>query len=371
VEVVKKAKDIKKIIGVISALTSPGIGLVLIFLGIAALIILLVFLPFMIFSDAGSYKQQTAGEYAWAAPVELDVDGSMYVWPVPSISRVSSPFAMRDLFGATTMHKGIDIANGAENTELQPVYAMAAGTVTLAGAASGYGQAIYIDHGGGLVSKYGHLETAAINVYVGEIVSKGQLIGRIGKGQVGRSTGPHLHFQVETNGMAVDPMGYVQPPGAEGSAGTVPIELSYQTLNMDEVFGFLNKRKSALADRTLLQMIDQAGKAKNVSPYLLIAITGQEQSFVPRNNNHASEIIKNPWNVFGCWCKGKGSTLTTGESAMIAANTIIKLSQDRPADRDPIMWLVARDNPRGYYAEHTGWWIGVSKYFKLLRSGGG
>ncbi|WP_342436722.1 M23 family metallopeptidase [Paenibacillus sp. FSL L8-0436] len=367
-EVVKKAKDLKKMIALISALSSPGIGLVLILFGLVALIILFVFLPFMIFSDADSYKPQAAGEYAWMAPVQLDVDGTAYVWPVPTISRVSSPFALRDLFGTTRMHKGIDIANGAANTELQPVYAMAEGTVTLAGAASGYGQAIIINHGSGLVTTYGHL-SAQMHVSVGDRVSKGQLIGQIGQGIVGRSTGSHLHFQVELNGAAVDPLNYVFAPGSE--LPSLPSELGYQPLNIDYVLQFLNKRKSALADRSLLQMIDDAGRTKNVSPYLLIAITGQEQSFVPRNNNHASEIIRNPWNVFGCWCKGKGARLTTGESAQIAANTIIKLSQDLPAGRDPIQWLSAKDNPRGYYAEHNGWWIGVSKYFKLLLRGGG
>ncbi|GGG06343.1 hypothetical protein GCM10010912_58670 [Paenibacillus albidus] len=367
-EVVKKAKDIKKTIALISALGSPGIGLVLILFGIVALIILFVFLPFMIFSDADTYKTQPAGEYAWGAPVQLDVDGSGYTWPVPTIPRVSSPFAMRDLFGTTRMHKGIDIANGAANTELQPVYAMAAGTVTVAGSASGYGQAIYIDHGSGLVTKYGHLSTQMF-VSVGEMVSKGQLIGTIGQGIVGRSTGPHLHFQVELNGTPVNPLDYIQVPGTE--LPSLPSELGYTPLNIDYVFQFLDERKSALADRGLLQLIDDAGRTKNVSPYLLIAITGQEQSFVPRKNNHASQIIKNPWNVFGCWCKGKGATLTTGESAQIAANTIIKLSKDRPDGRDPIQWLSAKDNPRGYYAEHNGWWIGVSKYFKLLLKGGG
>ncbi|ULO07148.1 M23 family metallopeptidase [Paenibacillus sp. 19GGS1-52] len=367
-EVVKKAKDIKKIIGLISALSSPGIGLVLIFLGLAALIVLFVFLPVMIFSDADSYKPQTAGEYGWMAPVQLDEDGSAYMWPVPTLSQVSSSFALRDLFGTTRMHKGIDIANGAANTELQPVYAMAAGTVTLAGVASGYGQAIMIDHGNGLVTTYGHL-SAQMNVSVGDKVSKGQFIGKIGQGIVGRSTGPHLHFQVELNGVPVDPLEYVFPPGSE--MPSLPSELGYQSLNMDSMLQFLEKRKSALADRSLLQMIDDAGRTKNVSPYLLIAITGQEQSFVPRNNNHASEIIRNPWNVYGCWCKGKGAQLSTGESAQIAANTITKLSQDLPAGRDPIQWLSAKDNPRGYYAADNGWWIGVSKYFKLLVAGSG
>ncbi|WP_342477431.1 M23 family metallopeptidase [Paenibacillus sp. FSL H7-0350] len=367
-EVSKKAREMKKIIGLLSAISSPGIGLVLIFLGLVALVVMFVFLPFMIFSDADSYKPQTAGQYASMAPAQLDVDGTAYVWPVPTIERISSTFALRDLFGTTRMHKGIDIANGAANTELQPIYSMAGGTVTLAGAASGYGQAIRIDHSNGLVSIYGHL-SAQMNVSVGDVVSKGQLIGRIGQGIVGRSTGPHLHFQVELRGVPVDPLEYVFAPGTE--LPTLPIELGYRSLNIPYVMQFLEKRKSALADHNLLKMIDDAGRTKNVSPYLLIAITGQEQSFVPKNNNHASEIIRNPWNVFGCWCKGKGAGLSTGEAAQIAANTIIKLSQDLPAGRDPIQWLSAKDNPRGYYAEDNGWWIGVSKYFKLLVAGSG
>ncbi|WP_218643152.1 hypothetical protein, partial [Paenibacillus odorifer] len=76
-------------------------------------------------------------------------------------------------------------------------------------------------------------------------------------------------------------------------------------------------------------------------------------------------------NLTYSYCKGKGAQLSTGESAQIAANTIIKLSQDLPAGRDPIQWLSAKDNPRGYYAADNGWWIGVSKYFKLLVAGSG
>jgi len=366
-ETIQKVKNIRKIISIITALCSPGILLVIGFFSVGVVIVLIVFIPFMIFGDSDSYSYQAVGEYSWLAPVQLDADGSAYIWPVPSIAKVSSTFGFRNisLYENAKMHKGIDIADGADKTELQPIYSMAEGTVTVAGSASGYGQAIYIDHGNGLVTKYGHL-SAQMDVHVGDHVTKGQRIGRIGQGKVGSSTGPHLHFQVELNGSAVDPLEYVQPPGAQITAA-----LSYEPLNIDYVFSFLTKRNSALADPGLLQAINDAGRTKNVSPYLLIAITGQEQSFVPRNNNHAMEIIKNPWNVFGCWCNGKGATLSTGQAALIAADTIIKLSQDLPAGRDPIQWLSAKDNPRGYYAEDNGWWIGVSKYFKLLTGSGG
>ncbi|WP_139293652.1 M23 family metallopeptidase, partial [Mycobacterium tuberculosis] len=116
------------------------------------------------------------------------------------------------------------------------IYAMAAGTVTLAGAASGYGQAIYIDHGNGLVSKYGHLE-AAMDVRVASQVSKGQKIGRIGHGRVGTSTGAHLHFQVEKNGVAVNPLNYVQPPGSSGPGKVNNLNIFvYKPLNIEATY---------------------------------------------------------------------------------------------------------------------------------------
>lgn len=348
------------------SITSPTIigGVILFFL--VSFIALLVFFPFLLFTDSNKLSTNYATGVDWMTPTQLDADGTAYFWPAPSISRVSSPFGSRDLFGNVRMHKGIDIANGAAKTELQPIYAMASGTVTLAGAASGYGYAIYIDHGDGLVSKYGHLATQ-MDVRVGDVINKGQRIGRIGAGIVGRSTGSHLHFQVEVNGQAVDPLKYVQEPGTK----IISPELSYRPLDIEFTLSFLTKRKSMLADRSILQMIDQAGKEKNVAPQLLIAITGQEQGFVPNSNNHANEIVKNPWNVFGCWCKGKGATLTTEKAAKVAASTIVKLSDGRPEGRDPIEWLSAKDNPKGFYADHSGWWIGVSKYYKILLNGGG
>lgn len=358
-------RKVRRIIQIISSLSSPYVIAILGIIILILLVILLVFFPFFLFSDSSKLSTSSDGYY-WSTPTQLDTDGTAYIWPVPSISRISSPFGTRELFDTIRNHNGIDIANSAEKTENQPVYAMAAGTVIKAGTASGYGQAIYIDHGNGLVTIYGHL-AAQMDVTEGDTVQKGQRIGRIGAGIVGRSTGSHLHFQVEVDGSPVNPLNYVQAPAED-----VPAELMYRSLNIPEVMNFLDRRKSALADESILKMIDDAGKKTNVDPHLLLAITGQEQSFVPKKNNHAKSIIKNPWNVFGCWCSGKGATLTTEESALVAAKTIVKLSQDRPEGRNPIEWLSAKDNPRGYYAEHNGWWIGVSKFYKaLLETRGG
>lgn len=105
--------------------------------------------------------------------------------------------------GATTYHQGIDLETGSYNI---PTYAAAAGTVTFAGEAGAEGRMVVIDHGNGLVTRYKHHDR--IYVEAGDKVEKGQQIGL--SGTTGVSTGNHLHFQVELNGIPVDPLAYLQ-----------------------------------------------------------------------------------------------------------------------------------------------------------------
>ncbi|WP_168121897.1 M23 family metallopeptidase [Paenibacillus sp. HB172176] len=347
----------------LAALLGSSTALIVLLICFLGLLIVVALIPYLIFGkEENMAYQASASSWGWMEPAYIDTDGSAYAWPLPTITRITSTFGQRDIGEGAETHKGIDIANGAANTELQPIYATAAGTVVIAGAAEGYGQVVRIEHEGDLVSIYGHLDSH-MEVSVGDTVQKGQRIGRVGAGKVGRSTGPHLHFEIRKRGVAVNPLDYVKPPNAEQN---MPLELSYRPLRTEAVMQYLTAKKSALADPEILAMIDKAGKSQNVDPHFLIAITGQEQSFVPSNKLHADLIIRNPWNVFGCWCSGKGAELTTEESALIAAKTIVKLSQSRPATVDPIYWLVSRDNPHGYYAEHMGWWIGVKAFYKAL-----
>lgn len=120
---------------------------------------------------------------------------------------VSSLYGMRiDPFtGDVSMHSGMDFAG----SEGEAVEAVAAGVVTWAGDRSGYGNMVEIDHGNGYATRYGHNET--ILVHVGEIVKKGQEIALMGS--TGRSTGPHVHFEVLYNGVAVDPAKFVKAAG--------------------------------------------------------------------------------------------------------------------------------------------------------------
>ena len=132
------------------------------------------------------------------------VSGNGYfTHPCPGMSYQSSYFGeVRYGIGDTTPHKGHDYA-APRGT---PIYAAAAGTVTIAGYSSSAGYWVVINHGKGLVTKYMHMYASPI-VSAGDKVSKGQHIG--GVGTTGQSTGNHLHFQVELNGVAVNPSNYM------------------------------------------------------------------------------------------------------------------------------------------------------------------
>ena len=146
-------------------------------------------------------KQETTVD---AVPKIIEVgtkNPPTYIWPV--YGRVSSGFGGRTSpkAGASTNHKGIDIAVATGTS----VMATSGGTVTQAGWQSGYGYVVYIDHGNGVTSRYGHL--SKILVKVGQTVSQGDVIAR--SGNTGNSTGPHLHFEIRVNGTAVNPYNYL------------------------------------------------------------------------------------------------------------------------------------------------------------------
>lgn len=123
-------------------------------------------------------------------------------WPVSG--RLSSPFGYRihPIFGTRRLHTGIDIsaASGA------PISAAGDGRVILAEPYGGYGNAVVIDHGGGLATLYAH--QSRIVVSAGTNVVRGETIGYVGC--TGFCTGPHLHFETRENGTAVDPMKYLR-----------------------------------------------------------------------------------------------------------------------------------------------------------------
>ena len=100
------------------------------------------------------------------------------------------------------MHKGMDFA-GKKDSEIK---AVASGVVTWAGERYGYGNLVEINHGNGYVTRYGHNDE--IVVKAGDSVERGQTISKMGS--TGRSTGPHVHFEVLLNDRQIDPIRFVQ-----------------------------------------------------------------------------------------------------------------------------------------------------------------
>jgi murein DD-endopeptidase MepM/ murein hydrolase activator NlpD len=117
----------------------------------------------------------------------------------PTSAVVTSPFGLRHdpIDGTTKYHTGVDL----RAAEGSPIRVAADGVVRSAGPRGGYGNAVEIDHGGGVTTLYAH--AAELLVKPGDPVAEGQAIARVG--QTGRTTGPHLHFEVRVDDRPVDP----------------------------------------------------------------------------------------------------------------------------------------------------------------------
>ena len=135
--------------------------------------------------------------------LERGLAGIPQVLPA-SLEYISSGFGYRsDPFsGEAAFHAGLDFRGPAGT----PIQAAARGTVSFAGVRQGYGNCVEIDHGNGLMTRYAHMSRFAVRP--GQAVTGGQPIGAIGN--TGRSTGPHLHFEVRINDRAVNPRPFLE-----------------------------------------------------------------------------------------------------------------------------------------------------------------
>lgn len=183
-----------------------------------------------LFADALADAMVKGGGLGLAAQIERSLPGAGGEPPAPTPAAVHPPapartgaaplavtsgFGLRhDPFdGRLTRHAGVDLA-GAEGDAIR---AVAGGVVRRAGALGGYGQALEIDHGGGVTTLYGH--ASELLVQEGDEVTPGQAIARVG--HTGRATGSHLHFELRSRGIAVDPA-----PALRGGAAGLPVASS-------------------------------------------------------------------------------------------------------------------------------------------------
>lgn len=123
------------------------------------------------------------------------------IWP--SEGHLSSTFGYRTspFTGQAAMHAGLDVANKVGT----PIVAPAKGRVTFTGWDGAYGICVTINHGNAVTTRYAHMQRSVVKE--GQMVNRGELIGYVGN--TGRSTGPHLHYEVRVGGVPVNPMRYI------------------------------------------------------------------------------------------------------------------------------------------------------------------
>ncbi len=123
------------------------------------------------------------------------------IWPTQGFLTSGFGWRRSPFSGGGRMHKGLDISNRIGT----PVWAPARGTVTAVGMDGSYGICVMIDHGNNVVTRYAHLQRAVVRE--GQYVQRGDVIAALGN--TGRSTGPHLHYEVIVGGIPVNPMRYI------------------------------------------------------------------------------------------------------------------------------------------------------------------
>jgi hypothetical protein len=137
----------------------------------------------------------------------------------------------------------------------------------------------------------------------------------------------------------------------------LPDYIMYKAVNVSNLKDFLKSRNSLLAEEPYLSTILAVSKDFNLNPLVMFAITGQEQSFVPKSSENAYEIANNPYNVFNSWKKYNTSIEDTSN---IAARTIVNLSKNRPTEIDVFTWVNRK------YSEDKEWSKAIRSIFKQL-----
>lgn len=137
----------------------------------------------------------------------------------------------------------------------------------------------------------------------------------------------------------------------------LPKYFMYKDINETQLKKYLDGRDSLLCDEPYFSTIISVSKEYNLNPLVIFAITGQEQSFVPKNNSDSKTIANNPYNIFHSW---KEYNTNIDDATRIVCNTIINLSKDMPENEEPFFWINKQ------YAEDKKWSKGVKQIYETL-----
>lgn len=139
----------------------------------------------------------------------------------------------------------------------------------------------------------------------------------------------------------------------------LPDYLMYKNVNLKNLNEFLKSKNSLLAEEPYFSTILSVSKDFNLNPLVMFAITGQEQSFVPKNSKNAYKIANNPFNVFNSWQK---YNTNIEDTTTIAARTIVNLSKNKPDNIDAFTWVNRK------YSEDKNWSKAIRSIFKQLEN---
>lgn len=146
-------------------------------------------------------------------------------------------------------------------------------------------------------------------------------------------------------------------PASRVPGNELPVSLRYTAVDTDKLQQYLEAKQSMLRYEPYFDTLLKTAETFDIHPLLLFAITGQEQAFVPEDHEQAERIANNPFNVYHSW---QDFNTTIEHSAAIAARTIIRLSRDKPEERDPVEWINRE------YAEDPNWHKGVNLLFGAM-----
>lgn len=224
---------------------------------------------------------------------------------VPTSGTLTSGFGprMHPILRQLRNHNGVDWAAPIGT----PVQAAAAGRVSLAGDGGGYGNVVYIDHPGGMQTRYAHLNAFAPAGRVGAQVQAGDVIGFVGT--TGRSTGPHLHFEVWVNGSPVDPLS-----AGGGGTGDGAVDALVAQIIRVESAGRADAR-NPLSTATGLGQFIESTWLRMMQTYRpdLVQTMGREQLLALRTNPELStEMVRHLARESEAYLRARGHEITAG-----------------------------------------------------------